>query len=692
MTPRVRVTWLISMLLVAVPAVVLAPVLSHDFVAWDDDLHVYENPRFQPITWEQVRAFWSSPYENLYIPLTYTVWAAVGWLTQTLWPGPLTASLFHRLNLLLHLGNMLMVYRIGLLVLPQQEPGTASHKALAAAAGALLFGLHPLQVEAVAWISGLKDVLCGWWTLLAVWQYVAYVQAPSSRRRVIHYGLAAGAFGLALLAKPAAVTVPVLAGLLAVVGLGQSWKAVLRALGGWLVVAVVWGAWTKGQQPDTAMAFVTPLWARPMVAADAIAFYLGKLLWPVGLVPDYGRTPQVVLQQGWAYGVGLGLLGLAGVIWWWRKWWGELWLALVVFIAGVLPVLGGLPFLFQAYSTVADRYVYLALLGPALGWGGWLWRVGQRQWVVWIGSALILGLLGWRSTVQSQVWQNTITLFTHTLRVNPGSALAHNNLGWALAQQRQFSKAIAHYERALQLKGDMLEAHYNLGDALAAQGQLDSAISHYTRVLQLKPTWAEAHINLGTALIQQGKTDEAIAHYTQALRLKPDWAVPYNNLGDAMARQGRLDEALTWFSRAIQLKPRLPEAAYNLGGILWQRGRHAEAIAAYRNALRHRPHWLQAANHLAWLLATQENPSPQDASEAVALAEAVCQGSGYRDAVPLRTLAAAYYAAGQQEAAVRVAQQALTQAEAAHNAALVAQVAEQLQYYKKRMRTAQELP
>jgi len=537
-----------------------------------------------------------------------------------------------------------------------------------------------VQVEAVAWVSGLKDVLCGWWALVAVWQYLAFIQAPQGWRRWSHYGLATVAFGLALLSKPSAVVVPGIAGLLAVGGMGQPWRQGLKTLWCWFLIATVWSIWTKGQQPDTALAYITPWWGRPVVAADSIAFYLRKLVWPVALGPDYGRTPQLVLEHSWSWLTGLVLAGFGGVLWWrWRQW-SALGVTAGVFVVAILPVSGLVPFVFQAYSTVADRYVYLAMLGPALGltWG--LQRLGSRR-TVWALGLVVLVLLGWRSVGQVQVWRDTITLFTHALQINPRSALAYNNLGWMLARQGQLDTAIAYYTQALQLKPAMLEAHYNLGDALAAQKKFDEAITHYTFVLQWQPTWAEVHTNLGAALLRQGQLDKAIEHYTEALRLKPGWALPTNNLGEAMVRQGKLDEAITWFAQALQEQPALPEVPYNLGGVLSLQGHFAEAITAYREALRRRPHWPQAATHLAWVLATQPIPSAQEVTEAIVLATQACQASGFRHALPLRTLAVAYHVAGQEEAAAKLAVQALMVAQATNDPTLVAQITAELHSY-----------
>jgi Flp pilus assembly protein TadD len=369
-------------------------------------------------------------------------------------------------------------------------------------------------------------------------------------------------------------------------------------------------------------------------------------------------------------------------LWWQRRRCGAIGLAVAVFIIGVLPVLGMVPFLFQAYSTVADRYTYFALLGVALG-VGWLGQEWARSSMsLLVVTVVVGGLLGWRSSQQVQIWRDTSTLFTHALQVNLRSAVAHNNLGLTRAHQQRLPEAISHYRQALQLKATMPEAHYNLADALAALGEADTAIVHYTAALRFKPAWAEAHNNLGTALARQGKLGDAMAHYTQALQLKPDWALPYNNLGDVLVQQGRVTEAIVVLAKAAQLKPILPEAPYNLAGILWQQGHRHEAIMAYREALRRRPHWPQAANNLAWLLVTQDAPAAQDISAAVLLAEQACHATDYQNPVTLRTLAAAYHAAGQGPAAVRIAQQALSRAHAIDDPGLVAKIQAQIQEYQ----------
>ena len=606
--PAPAVAWsfpyLLGGLLLLATMAVLGPVMQYDFVAWDDDHHVYANPRFQPTTWAQVGRFWRAPYAGLYMPLTYTTWAVLTWFSEAFFAEGMIARLCHSLNLLLHLGSTLVVYRIGLLLWHHPPVLWPNRSPWAAAAGAFIFALHPLQVEAVAWVSGLKDVLCGWWAVVALWQYLAYVQAPQGSQRTCHYVIATGAFGLSLLAKPAAVMVPLLAWLLATSGLGQQRREATSALAGWIVLALVWGVWSKWQQPDAAMNFVVPLWNRPVIVADALAFYLGKLLWPVSLGPDYGRSPLLVLHQGWWLLTG-GVPVLLGFgLWWGRRWLTGITLGAKLFTVALLPVLGWVPFFFQGYSTVADRYVYLAVIGPALAVG---WAVGRVQSVklVLVTTGLCIALLGWRSAQQVGIWHDTMTLFTHALQVNPRSALAHSKLGTVFAQQEHYTEAMAQYAQALQLNPHYATVYNNLGLVLFQQGQPAEAMAHYTKALQLKPDFIAAYSNLGFALADQGRVDEAIAQYHQALQLDPEAAEVHYNLGNVLRRQGQLEQALTHYIQAIQLKPAWAEAHNNLGSSLDDAGRISEAITHYQQALTYQPDFAEAHNNLGDALLKQ---------------------------------------------------------------------------------------
>jgi tetratricopeptide (TPR) repeat protein len=606
-------------ILVFVTLAVFRPVISHQFLAYDDSVNIYENPYFQTRSLDNLLHFWRYPYEVLYAPLTYTLWALTAWAPALLTAEPSAAvapdpRLFHSLNLLLHLLSVLIVWRILELFLRLRRPtgtetavdGTSLPLEWAACGGALLFAIHPIQVEPVAWATGFKDVLFGLLSFVAVWHYLRYVDArmqpgtsrPSRAR--LHYGLATGAFVLALLAKPTAVVLPLIVWLLAAWGWRRSWREQIADLSVWVIIAVAWGLLTRWVQPGTSLAFEPPLWARPLIAGDAVLFYLYKLVLPLRFGPDYGRTPQVVLEHGWLFLTGLMPFALAGWLWLKRKKLSSLVTAAGVFVVGLLPVLGLISFSFQRYSTVADRYAYLAMLGPglALAWG----LTRPKKKFAAICGAIVLGLFLLRSAWQIPYWNDTLTFFKHALQVNSNSHLAHNNLGFALAKQGQDVEAISHYKEALRLEPESSLTHLNLGNAMARQGKLEEAIHHYTEALRIVPTYARAHTNLGLALARQGRYDEAIEHHTEALRIEPGFAEAHNNLANVLARQGKFEEATQHYTEALRLNPGYAEAHTNFGIAFAIQKRFDEAQHHFSEALRLEPNSAQAHALLADLL------------------------------------------------------------------------------------------
>ncbi|MGD8887670.1 MAG: tetratricopeptide repeat protein [Desulfobacterales bacterium] len=584
--------------------VVFWPVIGHQFLAWDDSVDVYNNPYLQSASIDNLLRFWRYPYEGLYLPLTYTFYALVAWAPSLL---PATSAdgilpdprLFHSLNLFFHLLSSLIVWRIACLLLRRTRQKGANQTIAvdslplewAACGGALLFAIHPLQVEPVAWVAGMKDALCGLLSLVAVWHYLRYVDAKAEQnkpsRPALHYGIAIAAFALALLAKPTAVVVPVVLWLLTALGWRRSWREHLSGLWVWFLIAAACGLLTRWVQPSAGFVYEPPLWARPLIAGDAIAFYLYKLVLPIRLGPDYGRSPEFVMEQGWLLLTGLAPLLLA--IWIFLKRNQLPWLlaSAGIFVASLLPVLGLISFNFQRYSTVADRYVYLAMLGPALAMAWGLTR--PKKHMAAIGGALVLGFFLLRSTWQIPYWHNTTTFFKHALKINSGSFLAHNNLGFALAERGLDEEAIRHYIEALRLEPEFGKAHMNLANALARQGKLQDAMPHYAEAIRIEPTSPRAHSNMGVALAEQGRYEEAINYYNEALRLQPRSALAHNNLGEALARQRKFQEATQHFNEALRLQPRYAKAHNNLGIVFAIQNRPEEALHHFSEALRLQP-------------------------------------------------------------------------------------------------------
>ena len=252
-----------------------------------------------------------------------------------------------------------------------------------------------------------------------------------------------------------------------------------------------------------------PIERRPLIAGDAITFYLGMLVWPAHLGVDYGRTPEAVMHQSWwAAARSLIPVALLVVLLALRRRWPRLLAGYLIFVAALLPILGLVPFDFQQYSTVADRYVYVGMLGVALAAAALIFRFDVP--FVRILTAVILLALGARTWFQTRTWRDNNTLFSHALQINPRSWLAYTNLG---VDQHNLSSAESLLRRAIELNPRYAEARLDLGTVLAERGQLPQAIEQFEIVAAERPDMADAQANLGLACFKLGRIDDAITAY-----------------------------------------------------------------------------------------------------------------------------------------------------------------------------------
>jgi len=527
----------IALALLVVTAAAFSPVCFAEFLNWDDQTTLYQNPDMNPPTLAGIGRYWTEPAGELYIPVTYTVWGAAAHVAYAPDAGAqgiyLNATVFHTLNLAIHLLTVLAAFGLLRLLIGND---------IAAAAGAAVLALHPLQVEPVAWVSGTKDVLCGLLSLLAIWQYLRSLRPNIAlRRKVLRYILATIVFVLALLSKPSAVTVPLVAAALAIGILRRPWRAVLAATWPWLVLAMPVAILGMRVQPGI-ISMYDPLALRPLVAGDALAFYLVKLIAPVQLAIDYGHAPDAVLHRtltlfAWLLPLAVGLL-----VWRWRRT-RYLLTAAMVFLCSLLPVLGFVRFSFQEYSTVADHYVYVAMLGPAL-LTAWIWsRTPAPLHAAIVAIIAGLSLLSFR---QTRFWHDTVTVFRHNLDVNPTSFAAHRVLGFVYATQGRIPQAIQQYGAALQTHPDDPTSHFNLGNIhlLYLNDPAGAAVEYQAAELG-RPNDPAVHSNLAQAYKILGKTDLS----------NREFAAACVETGKQLEAGGQKPAAVAQFTRALQYDP-----------------------------------------------------------------------------------------------------------------------------------------
>src|SRR5438132_336409 len=545
--------WLVPLLVAFVTLTAFLPALQNGFVNWDDDINFLRNVHYRGLGPSELRwMFTTSIGTGQWIPLT---WLTLG-LDYILW-GMRPAG-YHLTNVLLHAANASVFFFVVLRLLTLALPGPAERgHALAVSAGfaALVFAIHPLRVESVAWVTERRDVLSGLLFLLTLFSYLRAADGGARGRG--WYWLSVAVFVCALLSKSMVVNLPVVLLILDVYPL----RRLGGAIGWWseparrvyvekipfvLLAAAASAIAVMAQVSVHAAASLAQLSlpGRLVVSAYGLGFYLWKMVVPVNLSPLYElpRTmdpvaPPFILSYALVLAITAIVLALRRPV-------PGLPAAWVAYVVVLLPVLGILQ---SGPQIAADRYTYLAGLGWASLAGAGLLST-WRRWPPFVLTCLAFVLLSCFGTLtwnQVEVWHDSEKLWTHALAIDPKTSMAQFGLGRVRADQGKPAEAIEHYRQALNIKPDYGAAHYNWGVVLGQQGRLADAVEHFQQALRLKPDFAEAHNNWGFALAQQGKRAEAIEHYRHALRLNPDNALAQSNLLNAIQRRdmGKEDSA-----------------------------------------------------------------------------------------------------------------------------------------------------
>lgn len=562
----------------------------HGGILWDDEPHI-GGPELR--TLDGLKRIWFVPRTTQqYYPLLHTSY----WLQQRFWGDSTTG--YHVVNLLLHVGCVVLVLRIlRRLRIPGAELAT------------IIFALHPVNVETVAWIAERKNTLSGVFALAATLGYLRFDESRSRRS----YALALGFFLLGLLSKTAIVTLPL--ALLVIFWWKRgaiSWRRDVVPLIPFLFFSAASGLMTRwveyGNMGYRAGTIALSPIDRCLIAGRAFWFYLWKLLWPSNLMFVYPRW-EINAAVWWQYLFPLAVLVLLGILWSLRRWSRAPLAGVLVYIVLLAPSLGFANIYFFLYSFVADHWQYLACLGiitPCAS-GIVLLATRLKSWHAWLepGVALVLGgvlfLLTWQ---QSRMYKDAETLYRTTIAHNPACWLAYDHLVDILYQTNRIPEAMNLFEEELRIKP--AAAHYSLGNTLLRKGRTSEAIDQFTEALRIDPHYAEAHNNLGYALLVTGRASAAIEHCEEALRIDPGHSLAHNNLGNALVQTGRASEAIDHYKQTLRMSPNFADAHFNLAAALAQMGRISEAIEELKAALRINPNDADARNNLMKLEAVQK--------------------------------------------------------------------------------------
>jgi protein O-mannosyl-transferase len=552
--------------------------LNGGFV-WDDDTYLTK-----AALWSVggLRQIWTDPYSTKqYYPLLHTAF----WVEHRLWGEHVLG--YHLVNVLLHAMNALLLVAVLRRI---NVPG--------ATLAGVLFAVHPVCVESVAWISEQKNTLSLAFYVLAA---LAYLRFDESRRRTC-YIAASSFFAMALLTKSVTATLP--AALLVILWMRRgriAWIRDIWPLVPWIACGAICGLFTSyvelhiiGAQGD---AFTLTLLQRCALAGRVIWFYLGKLVWPANLMFMYPHWDVGANAASWT-GYLVAAVLVTVLLWFLRSRTRGPLAAWLFFCGSLFPTLGLFNVYFFKFSYVADHFLYLPSIGIIAAAGaGVALLLGQcsapARGCVWALVAASVATLASRSFAENRNYADGPTLYKAAIEGNPDNWLFHNDLGVLYKGRGDLAGAIAEYEKALQVKPDYADAHANMGGALVMMpGRLDEAKYHLREALRAQPDFAEAHNSLGVAWLKTpGGLQEAVAEFRQAISSKPEFAEAHNNLGNAYAAMPEhWDDAITQYRLALQQNPNYGEIHFNIALVLLHfPGREDEAAQEMEAFLRLHP-------------------------------------------------------------------------------------------------------
>ena len=549
-------------------AVSYFPALQGGFV-WDDVIFSEEPVIHAP---DGLRSIWFAPAEikneGHYWPLVYTSF----WLEHKAWG--LNPVGYHAVNILLHLVNCLLLWRLlDRLAIP------------GAVLIAAVFAVHPLHVESVAWIIEGKDVLSAALYLTAVLTWMRFDKSPGPGR----YALTLALFAAGLLAKSVVVTLPVALLIWHWWQRGRIAAADLLRLAPFAAVGVAITladlSFYASREP---LELSYSLVERGLIAARALWFYAGKLVWPVDLAVIY---PLWEIDPGdllaWAYLAGAAALAVG--LWMARRRIGRGPLAGALFFAVTLaPVLGFVDYGYMQFSFVADRFQYLggigvlAVLIGAAAHGTRKLPDAGRMTAAGLAVVLVLGLalLTWR---QAGIYRDEVTLFSHIVARNPRARDAHLNLRNALIESGRDEEGMAASRIAVEQRPESADAHSNLGLALMNLERFEEAGAALRRARELDPEHQSSLQNSAELLRKQGRYEEAVEAYRIVLQHDRRYALAYAGLGDALYQLQRYEAAIEALGMSLEIQPGLPFA----GKLYLLMGRAARSLGHLDRAESH---------------------------------------------------------------------------------------------------------
>jgi protein O-mannosyl-transferase len=666
-----QVLFIISIALVAATLVAYEPIRHNGFVEYDDGTYITENPNVTGgITQESIICAFTNLRTGNWHPLTmlsHMLDCEIFGLNP-LW--------HHFISVLLHILNVLLIFWIL----------TATTGAMwSSAFVAAVFALHPLQVESVAWAAERKTVLSGLFWFLTTAVYIWYAKRPGIGRYILLFMV----YALCIMTKPIVVTLPFALLLLDYWPLERNVKVsagrlITEKIPLLILSAILSVATIAAQKNAGALVHVDaiPLGSRIANMFLSYTTYIGKTIWPSQLAAFYPYPNATILTIAATICAPLFVLILVISIYVGhrRRYTATGWLW---YVGTLVPMIG----LIQAGGQgIADRYMYIPILG-LLVITAWTVRdlvFNRPRWKIAVSILAAAALLSAVIVTRTQVryWQNSMSLFGNALKVTKNNHVAEKGYGSALFAAGRLDEAAVHLKNAIQIHPGYLPAISDLSKICLKQKKLKEATGYLNDILRRKGDSAEVYYCLGLALSMQNQYDEAIKWFTKTLKISPNYPDVHYRMGAILLDAGKPDEAITHLNEALQTDKSKAEIYTNLGTAYTQLGKYDIAIENWTKAAELKPDDAELLNNLAWLLATVDKTTTEDAAKAIKLAQRACELTGYNDAAYLDTLGATYAAAGKFEEAKTLAGKALSIAIASEQEKVAGEIKKRIKLYE----------
>lgn len=589
------------------------PVLFTKAFSIDDDQYLMRNMLVQNPSWGSAKQFLTEVLEPSTVGGYYQPLAMISLMTDCALGGSVDNFVpFHRTSLILHTANTALVIILLYLLFG---------RVWAAVGVGLLFGLHPMTVETIAWVSERKTQVAAFFAFLCLIMYVCYTRRGNWK----FYTVCLLMFVLALMSKPITVPLPLIILLMDYWPLKRlNRRAIIEKLPFFALAAVsaIIAYISQKRTASVDLPAVYGLEHIPVFISHDIVFYIYKIFWPAHLSSYYPLPYPLDFTNKMIVAGVVGTCILVPLLIISLRWTRALLTGWLIFLIMALPTMQIVGF---SNVIASDKFAYLPSIGLLMVLTAcicWFCRDSRAVSRCAVPLIVVLVLAGAEAAATRQYlthWQNTLTLtqymleqtpgepqllnlqgyalqregrldeaiktYHETLEKSPGFSDAHNNLASALKLQGDFNEAAEHYRKALQVEPNNPIIHYNLGNTLQSLGKLDEAISQYEEALKINPGQVHTHINIASALAEQGKLEEALDHYRKIINVRPLQPIVYNNIGITLQDQGKFDEAIDYYTKALRIKPDFSEAYHNLIYVLSQQKGVDEAIRYYRDVL-----------------------------------------------------------------------------------------------------------